>query len=123
MKKKLNSHSAFYNPRLAIICVLCLTGGLLALAGIPGRSTSSQSQKSARPSTGEQSANPVAVLGAPSDPSWLDEVQAKISGTGIFPQVDIYNITATTPTLTQLQAYGSVLVFSDVGYQNSSAGR
>src|SRR5947209_3909719 len=48
MKKKPNPRSAFYNPRLTIICVLCLTGGLIALAGAPHKF--SQAQKSPRTS-------------------------------------------------------------------------
>lgn len=41
------------------------------------------------------------------------DVQAKLSGFGVFPAVDLFDATAATPTLDLLQSYGVVLVFSD----------
>jgi hypothetical protein len=63
----------------------------------------------------------VAICGAPSDPSWNYDVQAKLQATGQFNTVDIINVNTSTPTLTQLQAYDAVLVYSDAVYSNSTA--
>lgn len=64
----------------------------------------------------------VLILGAPSSASWSTDVKNKIVGTGLVSgAVDIFNVRSATPTLTQLQSYSSVLVFSDSSYQNSVA--
>jgi len=61
----------------------------------------------------------VAILGSPAEPSWNNDVRAKLVGTGFFSQVDIYDISAVTPTLSQLQQYCGVLVYSDSpGFQD-----
>ena len=58
----------------------------------------------------------VAVYGAPSDPSWNDDVVNKLRGAGL-PLVDGYFVSTSSgnpvPTLAQLQHYGAVLVYSD----------
>lgn len=59
------------------------------------------------------------VCGAPGDPAWNNDVQAKLQATGQFDVVDIYNISAGTPTLTDLQAYDAVLTFTDGSASNS----
>ena len=56
----------------------------------------------------------VLIAGAPNSASWLNDVQAKIAGTGLISgSVDILNVSSSTPTLAQLQAYDAVLFFSD----------
>jgi hypothetical protein len=67
--------------------------------------------------SGVATAQNVAVLGSPNDPVWNDDVQEKLLGTGFFSTVDIYNISQVTPTLSQLQQYCGVLVYSNgAGY-------
>jgi len=63
----------------------------------------------------------VAICGAPSDPSWNNDVQAKLLATGQFNSVDIITVNTITPTLAQLQAYNSVLVYSDAIYADANA--
>ena len=63
----------------------------------------------------------VAICGAPSDPSWNNDVQAKLLATGQFNSVDIITVNTITPTLAQLQAYNSVLVYSDAIYADATA--
>ena len=58
----------------------------------------------------------VAICGAPMDPNWSMDVQAKLLSTGQFNTVDIIDVSATrgsTPTLAQLLAYDAALVYSD----------
>jgi len=55
------------------------------------------------------------ALAATDLPQWVADVQAKLQATGRFSQVDIIDIGSTTPTLAQLQAYDSVLVWTDGG--------
>ena len=65
----------------------------------------------------------VAILGSPGTPTWSDDVKLKLQGSGVaLGSITIIDISTTTPTLVQLQAYRSVLVYSDSpGYQNSAA--
>lgn len=64
----------------------------------------------------------VAILGSPFSAVWNDDVQAKLLSTGFFSAVDIYNISSVTPSLAQLMAYDSALVYSDIlGYADSAA--
>ena len=59
----------------------------------------------------------VLIAGAPSTASWLNDVQAKIAGTGLISgSVDVLNVGSSTPTLAQLQAYDAVLFFSDASF-------
>jgi len=69
---------------------------------------------------GEPGASTVAILGAPTNSSWLSEVRSKVAGTGLFDTVDTFNVAFTTPTVAQLSQYDSVLVFSDAGFQSST---
>jgi len=62
----------------------------------------------------------VLVAGSPGDPAWLDDVQAKISATGSF-SVNTFLTSAATPTLTQLQSYDAVFVFTDAGAADPAA--
>jgi hypothetical protein len=69
------------------------------------------------------SASPIAVaiVGA-ADPWYNADVQAKLTATGFFSNVDIFNPAyLMTPTLAQLQAYRSVLVFSNGIHFDSTA--
>jgi hypothetical protein len=70
--------------------------------------------------TGAALAQRVAVLGAPGTPSWNNDVQSKLQGTGFFATVDIINIATSTPTLSQLQQYNAVLVFTDTSAQDGT---
>jgi len=63
----------------------------------------------------------VAICGAPSDPNWNTDVQTKLLATGQFKTVDIITVNTITPTLTQLQTYNSVLVYSDAIYADAIA--
>ncbi len=65
----------------------------------------------------------VAILGAPGTPSWNTDVQNKILSTGIFAQVDVFNVAGgnPVPTLAQLQQYCAVLVFSDTSFNDNVA--
>jgi hypothetical protein len=63
----------------------------------------------------------VAIVGAPADTSWNADVQAKLSATGFFSNVDIFDAASMTPTLAQLLAYRSVLVFNDTSFADSTA--
>jgi hypothetical protein len=63
----------------------------------------------------------VAVLGSPGGGQpWADDVRLKLLGSGVaLGTVTLIDISSTTPTLAQLQAFRAVLVYSDgPGYQN-----
>lgn len=62
----------------------------------------------------------VAILAADSAAN-MNDAQAKIAGSGFFGQVDIINVGTTTPTLAQLQAYTSVLVWSNTNFLSPTA--
>jgi hypothetical protein len=62
----------------------------------------------------------VEIVGAPALSSWLSDVQAKLVATGDFSRVDTFNASSGTPTLSNLESYAAVLVFSDAGFQNST---
>ena len=49
------------------------------------------------------------------------DVQQKIFGTGFFDTVDIFDASVGTPTLTQLIAYDSLFVYSNVGFFDRDA--
>ena len=65
-------------------------------------------------------AQSVAILGAPGVSSWNIDVQSSLVGTGFFSAVDVYDISTATPSLSTLQAYSSVLVFTDADALDSS---
>ncbi len=62
----------------------------------------------------------VLVCGAPASSTWTTDVQSKLQGTGAFATVDTMACNTTTPTVAQLQAYQSVLVFSDTGFADAA---
>jgi len=55
----------------------------------------------------------VLIAGATDSASWNNDVKAKIRATGLIGLTDILNIKTATPTLTQLNAYDAVLVWTD----------
>lgn len=61
----------------------------------------------------------VLILGAPGDPNWLDDVEAKLDNTGLV-NADTFLTTNSTPTLAQLMAYDSVLIFTDANVLDPS---
>ncbi|HEV7768160.1 MAG TPA: hypothetical protein VGQ76_24370 [Thermoanaerobaculia bacterium] len=63
---------------------------------------------------GATAQNKVAVMAAASPAPWLEDVRAKLEATGMFDEVDSYNLyTQMSPTLAQMQEYCSILVFTD----------
>jgi hypothetical protein len=60
----------------------------------------------------------VLVVGAAFD-SDLADVDAKLTGTGSFASVDVFDAMSATPSLATLQSYDAVLVFSDFGFENT----
>jgi Abnormal spindle-like microcephaly-assoc'd, ASPM-SPD-2-Hydin/Secretion system C-terminal sorting domain len=59
----------------------------------------------------------ILILGA-EQTAWIQDIQTKLQNTGQFAEVDIQQIPSaggSLPTLSQLQGYGSVMVFSDYG--------
>ena len=65
----------------------------------------------------------VAVLAAEPNASWNADVTNKIAATGAFPNVDFFPVVAgdPLPTPAQLQAYQSVLVYSDRPFNDNVA--
>ncbi len=65
----------------------------------------------------------VAILGAPGDPSWAEDVRAKLTNTLFFDTVDHYqaNDPGQIVTLDDLLQYGAVLVYSDAGFVDPTA--
>src|SRR6185369_13042871 len=55
----------------------------------------------------------VAVVASERDKNWQEEVRAKIESSGFFTAVDYRLVSSgtTVPTLSELQAYGAVLVY------------
>jgi hypothetical protein len=63
----------------------------------------------------------VAIIGATTAADIAD-VQAKLAGTGLFPQVVVVNNVATvTPTLSYLQQFSAVLTWSNLNYASGAA--
>lgn len=56
-----------------------------------------------------------AIYGAPGVVAWNSDVQAKVLGSGLIPQLDAYlvNVGNPVPTLADLRRYRAVLVYSD----------
>ena len=63
----------------------------------------------------------VLVIGAAADPTWNNDVQSKIAGTGLIAgNVDTFNGALSTPTLATLHSYDAVLVFSDAPFADAN---
>ncbi|EDM44452.1 hypothetical protein SCB49_05465 [unidentified eubacterium SCB49] len=56
----------------------------------------------------------VLICGATTEQSWLDDIEEQLDNTGLV-DTETYNINLGTPTLAELQAYDSILVFTDAG--------
>ncbi|WP_299677901.1 T9SS type A sorting domain-containing protein [uncultured Dokdonia sp.] len=56
----------------------------------------------------------VLVAAAPGNADWIDDVEAKLDGTGLVA-ADTFLTGAGTPTLAELQSYDAVLIFTDAG--------
>lgn len=63
----------------------------------------------------------VAICAAAGTTANFNDVQAKLLGTGFFTTVDIINAQTVTPTLAQLQAYDSVIVWTNTTPLSSAA--
>lgn len=70
--------------------------------------------------TGAAWALPAVAL-VEADPGYYSDVQTKLQATGLFSTVDVFQANADTPTLAYLQAYQSVLVWSDANFYDSTA--
>lgn len=55
-----------------------------------------------------------------SDP-WPTDVQSKLMGTGEFSAVDLINCATTTPSVSTLQGYSAVLLYSDNSWADATA--
>jgi len=64
---------------------------------------------------------PSVLICAADDTDVLEDSQQKLTGTGQFSKVEIVNARFTTPTLTELEAFDAVLVFSNHDYDDSTA--
>ncbi len=64
-----------------------------------------------------------ADMPADTDPLWNSDVTNKISGVGSIPRLDMIRITTgdPVPTLAQLRSYSSVLVYSDLAFNDEVA--
>lgn len=61
------------------------------------------------------------ALVAADEPGWAADVKAKLDYTGRFSQVDIIDAELTTPSVAQLLAYHSVLVWHNRGFADATA--
>ncbi len=62
----------------------------------------------------------VAILGAIED-EWMDDIKTKLNGTSFFDSIDTFDVSGSTlPTLDDLMAYSSVMVFSDSSFGDAS---
>lgn len=61
----------------------------------------------------------IAILGAIDEPTWLEDIQAKLMATNKFQLVDIVDVVESIPTLSTLLNYDSLLVFNDIGYYDN----
>lgn len=61
----------------------------------------------------------IAILGAIDEPTWLEDIQTKLMATNKFQSIDIADVVESTPTLSTLLNYDSLLVFSDIDYNDN----
>jgi len=59
------------------------------------------------------SAENVAIMASPNTIAWNVEVQNKLTATGFFSTVDVFNIQTVTPSLAQMQTYDALLVYTN----------
>ncbi|HVK09884.1 MAG TPA: Ig-like domain-containing protein, partial [Gemmataceae bacterium] len=62
----------------------------------------------------------VALLGA-DEPWFVDDVQAKLVGTGQFTSVTLVDVMSGTPTVAELETYDSVLVWNNYAFADHNA--
>jgi hypothetical protein len=62
----------------------------------------------------------IAIVHADTDASAMN-VQAKLIGSGLFGQVDLFDSSAGTPTLAQLSSYGAVLAYTNYAPDDGTA--
>ncbi|PYK30801.1 MAG: PEP-CTERM sorting domain-containing protein [Verrucomicrobia bacterium] len=104
----------------AVIGISAAFCALLALGKAPStNSTTSAAAKQTAPKIMAPSLPKIALVTSDS-PTWVAEVQSKLVATGRFSQVDTIDAGSTTPTLAQLLAYKSVLVWTDSGFSDST---
>lgn len=61
----------------------------------------------------------IAILGSVPNPTWLEDIQTKLMATNKFQSVDIVDVIESTPTLSTLLNYDSLLVFNDIDYNDN----
>ena len=61
----------------------------------------------------------IAILGAIDEPTWLEDIQTKLMATNKFQLIDIVDVVESTPTLSTLLNYDSLLVFNDIDYNDN----
>ena len=60
----------------------------------------------------------IAILGSVDEPTWLEDIETKLMATNKFQLIDIVDVVESTPTLSTLLNYDSLLVFSDIDYND-----
>ncbi|WP_222615311.1 Ig-like domain-containing protein [Persicimonas caeni] len=55
------------------------------------------------------------------DPSYVPDVQTKLQGSGAFTSITLHNANQATPSLTELQQYDAVLVYSNSSFASPVA--
>ncbi len=63
---------------------------------------------------------PAVALVAAENPAWIEDVRCKLQNLQLFSRVDGIDSRSTTPTLSTLLQYDSVLTWSDVPYASAS---
>src|SRR5437763_6056644 len=102
-----------FNRTLTVVVgITALFVALLASGKVPLKSTA--------PKIMAPSLSKIALVAADSS-TFVNDVQSKLVATGRFSQVDIIDASSTTPTVTQLRASTSVLVWSASGFANATA--
>jgi len=64
---------------------------------------------------------PKVLLVSADSAGWPADVQTKLRATGTFSQVDLFDASAGTPTLAQLQQYDAAMTWSNASYNNAAA--
>src|ERR1043166_2221541 len=101
---------------VATTAVFC---ALLALGKTPStKSTATVGTKQTPPKI--MASLPKIALVAADSSTFANDVQSKLVATGRFSQADIIDVRSTTPTVDQLRAYKSVLVWSDSAFADST---
>src|SRR2546423_8095254 len=94
-----------------VVGITALFVALLASGKVPLKSTAPKIMAMSLPR--------IALVAADSS-TLANDVQSKLIATGRFSQVDVIDAHSTTPTVEQLRAYKSVLVWSDSAFADAS---